>query len=423
MNKEIIMYGLIIVLFIISVVFIILYINHKPKCSSSRMESFEKEKKEEKTPGKKVKEYKLNPKAKLAFRVGTTPVLDNITTVHGEVVNVEGGQHLAKVKNLPVNWDWRNTTSHLLYPKLQPGNYCSDVKNQHAAPAGLNGMQYTGTCWIFSSVQTMADRINIMNGISTGKNLTPKVDLSVQPVLSCGGNNVGTMTGGDSYTCYDIILNTTKGLVDTTCMPFLGNDFKNMCKPDCATCLPQGENSCNVINSTAFTSYGHNRCCQVDSKYYTKYKLEGYSNLSARFLQEVRNKTNGWSTNDKLTDYIKTEIYSFGPITIAIDAGPIEAYNLNRGEVFKKRSGEGGYTPELDHLVAIVGWGSYKDGEYWIIRNSWGTAWCDNGYIKVDTKSLGMDDPSDNFFAAYPEGFSKILGVKSTDENVHIQQT
>ena len=403
----------IVILLIVSILFIILYFNKPCPSSVSRSHAL----KPQLFSNKKLSEYKPNPLAKYAIRVGTVPVVSNITK-HGKVVNIQGAQHLAKVKNLPAEWDWRNTGPHMLYPGLPPGNYCSDVKNQHAAPAGSDGMQYTGTCWIFSSVQTMADRINIMNGVIKGNNVTPKVDLSVQPVLSCSGSDIGILTGGDSYTCYDIIMNTTKGLVDTTCMPFLGDNFKDMCQPECATCLPVGENKCSDIGETHFTSYGNNRCCGVN--HHNKYHLEGFSNISARFTQEVQNGTIGWSDNDTLKDYVKTEILTCGPVTLAVDAMPIE---INDGKnIFVKRS-SASYTPQLDHLISIVGWGTYSGGDYWIIRNSWGTSYANQGYVYVDTQSIGMDDPSNNFFGSYPTGFSKALGIQTQDENIRIQQT
>lgn len=39
---------------------------------------------------------------------------------------------------------------------------------------------------------------------------------------------------------------------------------------------------------------------------------------------------------------------------------------------------------QLDHAVAVVGWGTDPvGGDFWWVRNSWGTSWGDQGYIKI----------------------------------------
>lgn len=47
------------------------------------------------------------------------------------------------------------------------------------------------------------------------------------------------------------------------------------------------------------------------------------------------------------------------------------------------------------HGLEIIGWGSDTDGTpYWIVKNSWGTSWGENGYAKVarNVKEVGIED-------------------------------
>ena len=46
----------------------------------------------------------------------------------------------------------------------------------------------------------------------------------------------------------------------------------------------------------------------------------------------------------------------------------------------------------VNHAVQTVGWGSESGQNYFIVRNSWGSKWGDNGYIKIAevTADLGI---------------------------------
>lgn len=74
------------------------------------------------------------------------------------------------------------------------------------------------------------------------------------------------------------------------------------------------------------------------------------------------------------------------PVSVTIDAEEFVFHNYTSGVI----SGDACGT-KLDHAVVAVGYGT--DGEtglnYYLVRNSWGSAWGDKGYLKIAREGDG----------------------------------
>jgi len=82
------------------------------------------------------------------------------------------------------------------------------------------------------------------------------------------------------------------------------------------------------------------------------------------------------STNE---DTLATMLYNTGPLSTAMNADYLQFYE----------SGIISYTssqcnPEtLNHGVTLVGYGVSGITEYWIVKNSWGANWGEEGYFRI----------------------------------------
>jgi cathepsin F len=105
---------------------------------------------------------------------------------------------------------------------------------------------------------------------------------------------------------------------------------------------------------------------------------DGYCNFQS---SEVAAKISNWqyATQDNDENVMAAKVVSEGPLSICVDAASWQYYN---GGIIMHGDGCG---DSLDHCVQIVGYATSSDSTpYWIVRNSWGTDWGEQGYLKVE---------------------------------------
>lgn len=85
-------------------------------------------------------------------------------------------------------------------------------------------------------------------------------------------------------------------------------------------------------------------------------------------------------------DALKQNIEANGPYTIAIDASHW-SFQLYTSGVYVEQDCSDWY---LDHEVGLIGWGTDDGVDYWLVRNSWGTSWGIQGYIKIARNQNNM---------------------------------
>jgi cathepsin X len=228
--------------------------------------------------------------------------------------------------NVPDRWSWADVNGT---------NFVSLTVNQHIPT-------YCGSCWAQAAVGALSDRINIM------KNNYPRTFLSAQVLIDCG---IGSCEmGGDALDAYHFA--HEHGLPEYGCRNYIAKTEEQNCTAiqRCSNC----------------PFFGGGDCFAVD--HYQNWKVDQYGEVNG-------------------VDAMKSEIFNRGPIACGINATDDLFYNYDGSYIYESTD-----DGEINHQITVIGYG--KDDStgvsYWIIRNSWGSYWGANGYLKLKMGSNNL---------------------------------
>ncbi|EAY00763.1 Clan CA, family C1, cathepsin L-like cysteine peptidase [Trichomonas vaginalis G3] len=176
-----------------------------------------------------------------------------------------------------------------------------------------------GSCWAFSAIQAQESQYAITSGELQKLSEQNLVDC----VTTCDGCEGGLMTNA-----YDYVIKYQDGKF------MLENDYP-------------------------YTAYYYD--CLFDTD-------KAVSNIVS-YINVVEGDEND----------LATKISTNGPAAVAIDASHYSFQLYSQGIYNEPSCSSYG----LDHGVGCVGYGAEGSTKYWIVRNSWGLGWGEEGYIRM----------------------------------------
>jgi putative hemolysin len=232
----------------------------------------------------------------------------------------------------PFSFDWRNQGGQ---------NWMTSVKNQGSC----------GSCWAFSTAGVVEGAYNVQQG-----NPNLDLDLSEEYLVSdCYTMGAyGNCCGGTYVDALEFVRDS--GIPDEGCMPYV-DLYSCTCNSDCdSNCTYRTGGACS--NATC-----NDKCEDWQSRAVT--------------IDTVAPVPSG---------QIKQYLIDRGPLSVAMGVGSSYGGGFDTQGIYRCTDDLG-----ANHAVIIAGY-SDAGGGYWIVKNSWGATWNDDGYFKVGYGECAIED-------------------------------
>ncbi|XP_069805739.1 cathepsin S-like [Dendropsophus ebraccatus] len=146
----------------------------------------------------------------------------------------------------------------------------------------------------------------------------------------------------------------------------------------------------NLVDCSS--SYGNNGCAGGFLVAAYRYMIDNGIEPEGTYPFEGQDGTCHFSTTRKatsITSYkilpygdeneLKQVVGKLGPVSVAIDAGRRSFYLYKNGVYYDPQCSNS----QPNHAVLVIGYGAEDGVEYWLVKNSWGPSFGDEGYIKI----------------------------------------
>jgi cathepsin C len=192
-----------------------------------------------------------------------------------------------------------------------------------------------------------------------------KINVSPQNILDCSIYNQGC-AGGYPYLVMKHVHEF--GAVESECAPYEGSDAK--CKADKFLVKPKKSSATSPASFLQEADSSEASC-------HRRYYISDYRYVGGYYgaCNEVA---------------MMKEIYKNGPVIVAFQApGSLFYYS---GGIFhgpKPQWHEDNHRKDLNiweqtnHAVVGVGWGEENGKKFWIMKNTWGKNWGEDGYFRI----------------------------------------